>query len=492
MLPCALGALTYITNVCLSSGCFPDCLKLSVVSPLLKKVGLDIDCASSYRPITNTSFFAKLLERVVARQLTRYIEGHSLLSVCQSAYRPGHSTETAIVRVCDFVRANFARKRGVACLLLDQSSAFDLISHYKLSAKLSSRHHITGTANTFVSSFLSDRRYCVSLSGARSAEQVVVAGVPQGSVLGPLLFNLFVDDLYDVISEHGCQPSAYADDTQLLTDFDLCDPNSINLTTARLQRCVEDGVLPWMVSNNLLLNVDKSELIIFCPTGSTAGDVSLSINGDVIHSRDCVKLLGVTLDTSLSMVKHISQTCSAIYYQVKRLSSCRKYLSADHLEQLAAGLVLQRLDYCNAILVDLPASSLQRLSVALNCTARVVKGLGKHDHVSPALKSLHWLPVHFRILFKVNLLVFKALAGLAPTYITDLITLQPSFRQTRSTGNRRIIAPSHAAGGTSRAAFAYAAPATWNDLPPKIRSIESVSAFKTALKTHFFYAAFNN
>lgn len=178
------------------------------------------------------------------------------------------------------------------------------------------------------------------------------------------------------------------------------------------------------------------------------------------------------------------------YNQLRIISRLKSILSFQDLEKVIHAFITSRLDYCNSLYVGLPQSSLARLQLVQNAAARLLTGTKKHAHISPVLASLHWLPVNFRIQFKILLIVFKALNGQAPSYISELINLQSTPPSLRSSNKILLQVPRSRLKLKGDRAFAVAAPCLWNQLPPDITSASSLSIFKSRLKTHFYSIAF--
>ena len=192
------------------------------------------------------------------------------------------------------------------------------------------------------------------------------------------------------------------------------------------------------------------------------------------------------LDSELSLGPYINQLVSRCFYQLRRIKSCVKSLPADAAKAVINSFVVSRLDYCNSLLAGAPRYQMNRLQAVLNTAARLVCRLRKFDHIQQALRdSLHWLQVPQRIEFKLCLLVFKALHGLAPTYLAEFCTPVSSIdarRKLRSAGRGDLLVPSTVTN-FGRRSFSAAAPAAWNRLPQNIRDLQTVDAFKAALKT---------
>ena len=202
---------------------FPDAFKLAHVTPLLKKSSLDPDILSNFRPVSNLAFLSKLIERVVARRMNEYLSIFDLLPPFQSAYREHHSTEIALLRVFNDLLETVDRGEAALLALLDLSAAFDTVDHHILLRQLREDFKITGTPLAWFESYLTERRQAVRVGGVVSKSRPLIYGVPQGSVLGPLLFTLYSSPIHVVMCNHGVKDHEYADDTQGYIGFRLGD-----------------------------------------------------------------------------------------------------------------------------------------------------------------------------------------------------------------------------------------------------------------------------
>ena len=198
------------------------------------------------------------------------------------------------------------------------------------------------------------------------------------------------------------------------------------------------------------------------------------------------------MDSELSMKHHVNKIASSCFYHIRRLRQIRHHVSREVLKQLVTSLVLSRLDYCNAILASLPASTLMPPQRAQNAAARLVIGLGRRFSITAALRGLHWLPVKHRISFKVATLMHQALRRRCPAYFADLVAFISTDcqRQLRST-TTSAAAIQRTRTQFGRLAFSVCGPDVWNSLPPSVRTVDSNSSFRRALKTHLFQLAFN-
>uniref|UniRef100_A0A8C1ETF6 Reverse transcriptase domain-containing protein n=1 Tax=Cyprinus carpio carpio TaxID=630221 RepID=A0A8C1ETF6_CYPCA len=478
LLPVAEKPLLNIINSSLSLGHVPKPFKLAVINEL-----------ANYRPISNLPFMSKILEKVVSAQLCSYLQKNDLYEEFQSGFRPHHSTETALVKITnDFLLAS---DQGCISLLvlLDLSAAFDTIDHDILIDRLQNYTGIQGQALRWFRSYLSDRYHFVYLNGESSHLSPVKYGVPQGSVLGPLLFSKYMLPLGNIIRKYGISFHCYADDTQLYISTRPGETSKLS----KLTECVKN-VKDWMTNNFLLLNSDKTEILLIGPENITQNlvDYNLPLDGCTVTSST-VKDLGVILDSNLSFENHISHVTKTAFFHLRNIAKLRNMLPVRDAEKLVHAFMTSRLDYCNALLGGCSASSINKLQVVQNAAARVLTRSRKYDHITPILQSLHWLPINFRISYKILLLTYKALNGLAPAYLTSLLPRYNPSRSLRSQNAGLLIVPRIAkiskstVGGRS---FSYLSPKLWNNLPNIVWEADTLLQFKSRLKTHLFNLAY--
>jgi hypothetical protein len=480
-----LPAITDIINASLLSGSVPPCFKTAIVRPLLKKSNLDPDDLKNYRPVSNLPFLSKLLKKVVLKQLNQHLSTNKLFNPCQSAYRPDHSTETALLHILDDLLTQTDSGQLSLLTLLDLSAAFDTIDHSILLKRLENTFGITNSALSWFQSYLSERFQQVSVNNTLSDPVLLSCGVPQGSVLGPVLFTLYTSPLSHIIQKHQVKHHFYADDTQLQNS---AIPENISSLLQSTSNCFSD-IQNWMTCNKLQLNADKTEAMLVGTKHKLASvsTDSITLGETSIPFATSVKNLGVTLDSTLSMQNFISKTCQSCFFHLRRIGLIRKFLSTDAAAKLVTSFVLSRLDYCNSLLAGLPASSIQPLQRVQNSAARLVLKKKKSDHVSPLLRSLHWLPVSQRIEYKTDLLCFKCLNSSAPEYLASSVQLYTPSRSLRSSSDTLMLRlPRFKLSSVGSRAFSVSGPTSWNKLPLSIRHASTLSAFKTSLKTHLF------
>ncbi len=475
-----IPALTHIINTSLHTGTFPTAFKQARVSPLLKKPALNPALLENYRPVSLLPFIAKSLERVVFNQLSLFLAQNNILDNNQSGFRSGHSTETALLSVTEALRLARAASKSSVLILLDLSAAFDTVNHQILMSILR-KMGISGTALLWFESYLSDRSFRVSWRGEVSKSQLLATGVPQGSVLGPLLFSIYMSSLGSVIQKHGFSYHCYADDTQLYFSFQPDDPT----VTARIAACLSD-ISSWMMDHHLQLNLAKTELLVFSANPSLHHNFSIQLGSSTITPSRTARNLGVVIDDQLSFTDHIATTARSCRFALYNIRKIRPFLSEQAAQLLVQALVLSRLDYCNALLAGLPACTIKPLQLIQNAAARVVFNEPKKAHVTPLFIRLHWLPIAARIKFKVLMFAYKTTTGTAPIYLNLLVQTYAPSRSLRSASERRLVVPSQRGTKSLSRTFSWTVPSWWNDLPISIRTAESLAIFKKHLKTHLF------
>ena len=481
-----LPIIVKIINLSLLSAIVPEEFKKAVVTPILKKLGLDPNILSNYRPVSGLSFLSKLLEKIVSIRLHAHKHQHNLIEKFQSAYRKGHSTESAVTRVHNDILRSIDNGKCVFLVLLDLSAAFDTVSHDILLKRLQSRFGISGSAHEWIASYLNHRSQCVQANSTTSDSVTLKYGVPQGSVLGPDFFSDYTSELSSIIAKFGIKFHCYADDTQLYIEFTPgLDESSV---LARLEQCI-DELRKWMFCNKLKFNECKTEFIIL-GTPSRLKKItttSLQVGSQSVASSPSVRNIGAYFDSSLRMDVQVRNTCKVAWLHLRSISKIKSYLTVDQLKAVMQAYVVSHMDYNNSLLARSPDKLIEKLQLVQNAAARLVTGTRKYDHITPVLQQLHWLPVRQRIAFKILFLTFKVLHGTGPSYLLDLLTRHlPSCALRSSSAPLLLDVPRTRLKTYGDRSFSAFVPVHWNQLPGYIRSLDSISSFKTALKTHLF------
>ena len=374
--------------------------------------------------------------------------------------------------------------------MLDLSVAFDTVDHDILIERLKHRFGITGKALTWIKSYLCERTQFVKIGSKRSNNHKLCCGVPQGSVLGPILYSMYTAPLADVISKHGMNCHFYADDSQIYLSFKPNDPGEPMLSKARVEACIQD-INQWMIANRLILNHEKFKLLILHARHRPPPTLdSVLVGSKTIHVSKSAKNIGTWFDTVMSMDNQISNICKCSFYHLRNIAKISKFISSRHCETLIHAFITSRIDHCNSLLSGLNQNQIKRLQHVQNLTTRLLTGTRKQEHITPVLKELHWLPVTARIRFKILLMTFKCLNLLAPRYLTDLLTAYKPSRSLRSSTKHLLVQPCCNLKTYGERAFSVAAPRLWNALPLNIRNCKTITTFKSALKTHLFKSYF--
>ena len=483
--------ITEMVNLSLCEGIVPDHWKTALVLPLLKKLGLDL-IFKNFRPVSNLPFVAKSAEKAVISQLSTHCATNAPLPENQSSYREHHSTETALLKVQNDILLSMDRQEVTLFVLIDLSAAFDTIDHGILLETLEKDFGVIGDAQKWLASYLSGRKQRILIKNHKSDAFNLGSGVPQGSCLGPVLFLLYAAGLFKIIDKHLPKAHSYADDTQIYLSFRPYPPVSQDVALGIIENCVAD-IRAWMLSNRLLINDTKTEFVII----SSRQQVSkihidkIKVGESTIEPVKMVRNLGAWFDSHMSMNSHIGKVCSKAFRSLYNIRQIRKFLSEETTKILVHAFVTSHLDYCNSLLYGLPQYQYDRLQRVLNAAARVVCLVPKFDHITPVLSRLHWLPVRYRVTFKILLLVYKALHVKAPPYISALLKAKPVGRYNlRSDGQDMLVVPKTMLKTFGDRAFAKAGPSLWNELPVDIRRASSVETFKSQLKTFLFKKAF--
>jgi hypothetical protein len=478
-----------LTNLSFSQGAFPSRLKIAQVTPLLKKPGLDPNLPVNYRPISNLNTIGKLIERLALVRLCPHITSNPNFSSLQSGFRPGHSTETAMLSVCNSLFTSVANRRTSLLCTIDLSAAFDTINHDLLLERLKSDFGLDGTTGSWLKSYLVGRQQFVKVGNSTGQVAQITSGVPQGSVLGPILFTSYMSPICRLIESHGISQHHYADDSTLFIELD-----SAVVPPPQLIHCIEDLSL-WCLHNSMQINPDKTEAMLIGPKAKLQHldqTQPVSLAGTNISLSRSIKILGVTLDPQLSFDAHVSSICQSCNFHLRALRHIRPLLSLDLAKQLACSIVSSRLDYCNSLLSNTSQHNISRLQTVQNNLARIVCNVPPKTSAGPLLKQLHWLPIEQRIAYKIASTTYTVLENGSPEYLHNVLNPYVPTRCLRSASSHLLTAPhtGHLLSAANKAFFS-ASPHIWNRLSPATRSATSLPRFKHLLKTELFLTAFS-
>ena len=476
-----LPFITLMCNASIQEGTLPASQKEAIVIPALKKFGLDTDDMKNYRPISNLSFMSKVVEKLIFEQLSVYL----VKTTYFRSFNPVSAVIIQLSRLYSECSPTFIPLLTVG--MLHCSHSLTSVPHLTRLTTLSCWRDclrllvLSGQAYAWFDSNISGRSQSVRLGGTSSPRAPVRFGIPQGSVLGPILYVLYTADVARIVESFGLKVHLYADDTQIYGSSSV----SRSVELSELLLLVIDRVNDWMSSNRLRLNPDKTEFIWFGTRHQLSNLNPRSIS--VIPSSTSVRDLGVLFDSELTMEGHISKLCQSCFFQLRRLRSIRHSLSRHALLTLVHAFISSRLDFCNSVLYGVSAYLLDRLQSILNAAARLILNVSKYDHISDAMRNeLHWLPIAQRINFKICLLVRNCLAGTGPLYLSEfcnLVSSEAGRRHLRSAARSDLVEPRHRLERYGRRGFSVAGPHLWNLLPPDVRNYETgLDTFKKRLK----------
>ena len=490
LLQTLLPVVTRMINESLTTGVVPADFKESHVVPRLKKPGLDPDVMKHFRPVSNLPFIGKILEKVAVKQLNSYLLENDLHDPFQSAYKQKHSTETALLKVTTDIAQMMDDGDAALLVLLDLSAAFDTIDHHILLNRLQQDFGICNTALAWMCSYLADRKQSVLINESTSSPRNLSVGVPQGSVMGPILFLLYIAPLARLIDRHGILRHGYADDTQLYCRLPMRNATEITAAILRMNACISD-VRCWMIRNKLKINDGKTEALLIGTKKShlilAPMNISVRVGDMDIHPSTTARNLGAIFETDLSFNKHVSHLVKTSYFHLRRIRQIRSFLTKDSCKKAIHACVTSRLDFNNSLLIYCTESNKNRIQVAQNNAARIITGTRGRDHITPVLMDLRWLPVQDRINFKILSIVHKAIYDVnAPVYMKDFIEFYQPSRHLRSSSDILRLTPHNFNTVLLRKSFIVYYFKLWNTLPLFIRQINCHDSFKAALKTFLF------
>ena len=433
-LPALLGPLTDICNHSLQTSTFPSIWKRTLISPVLKTKSPV--SPSDTRPIALLSELSKVLERAVNSQLSAHIESNALLYHSQAAYRSGHSTQTALLRLTDDVRKAVDEYKLTILVLFDLSKAFDSIPHNRLIMKLRDLN-LSNDALKWFHSYLKDRSQAVADGeGGTSSWLKVSCGVPQGSILGSPLFSIYINDLPKVLKHSKC--ILYADDSQIYHHCTLSD------IEAGIQRVSQDAqaTADWATENELKINLAKSKVMIlgsdkYIKNLDLSSLPPISVNGINLEYVSEAKNLGITLSSTLDFVTHSKTVVSKVHRSLFSLNHFRHSLSKQLRVQLVQSLIFPIFDYAAAVYLRVDTTRNKKLQTAQNACIRFVIGNIPFDaHVTPYRLQLGWLSVQRRREHLTGSLAYKIIATSTPDYLFNhFCRLNQDVTQRRSKRN---------------------------------------------------------
>ena len=479
-----LPHLVKLVNLSLSDQSCEGLTEAHVV-PILKSFDLDNEKFKNFRPVSLLSFISKLIERVVHSRINSYLDENDLQTSTQFGYKKHHSCETLLLKLIDDILVAVDRKLGVVLLIVDLSAAFDSVDHQLLFNILEYKYRITGSALSWLKSFLCGRTQRVKIGNSLSDALVITFGVAQGSILGPLLFNLYCAGIDIAFKEAGFQSMGYADDNSGMRVFPAF--SALSTVYSAIPNCLS-LIRKWCSSHFLKLNAEKKTNIAFDDRQFHDGfnfTCSHSDLGNILPISDTVKLLGVHLDSHLNFDYQITRTVASVNLILRNLRLLRNFLTKRAAENLVHSVITNKLDVCNSLYLGINKRNVKKLQIMQNNALRFVLNIYSRDPISVHLRDAHWLTVERRIYFKYLILTWKCLNSKAPVGLSSKLQLESASNMLLDTS---CFFPYSNYG---RRAFSYQAPRVWNSLPLDLRTCPVLKSFKARLK-YFLFDNFSN
>ena len=395
-------------------------------------------------------------------QFTSYLLSRGRLSSKQSGNKQRHSTETSVIQTTDEILKTIDEKKLTAVFLLDLSNAFDSIDHQILFAKLQD----IGASRPVIEWFescLTSRYQFVRINTTLSTKLPVSSGVPQGSILGPLLWNSYVNNLPS--EPENCSSQCYVDDTKVLL---IAKMNKYLLS-----------IQNWCFDNQLLLNPDKTKLVIFGSRQMTAkvSDFRLFLLGKELEPVKALRDLSVTLDSNLTYNEHIVSTVSSCMSRLKQINRAKHIFDKRALIIIINALVFSKLFYCSSVWGNTTQANLDKLQAVQNFACRIVCGAKNFYHITP----LPWPPIRQQLYFRFAVLVFKCMTRCTPEYLKSKL-VRRSAVSTRNTRNSQLLNIPLFRTASGQRTFQYRATSLWNELQPSLKLSPSATVFKRLLR----------
>ena len=464
--PIITTPLTNIINLSKLQSKYPDMMKVAYVAPAFKKE--DRLKKENYRPISILNTFSKVFERYILGQLMPFFD--ETMSQFLSAYRKNFSCQNVLLRLIEQWRQYLDNNKVVGAVLMDLSKAFDCLPHELLIAKLEA-YGLDRQVVKLIYSYLKDRKQTVKIKGFFGVLKTIISGVPQGSILGPILFNIFINDLFLFIE--GRNLHNFADDNTLSDHADSIDELKI-----KLER-LSNTAIDWMDNNYMIANPSKFHAILFKKNRTdTAGEV-LKIKNNHIQSESEVDLLGLTIDNRLSFNSHISSLCKKASNQLNALKRLGSSLNFTQRKALAQAFILANFNYCPTIWHFCSMKDQHKIEKIQQRTLRFIYADFTSTY-SELLNKAESCTLELRRIRFICTEIYKTVNRIGPAYMNSLITPNQSYHSTRRPLNLFIPQVNQTTFGLR--SFRYQGTLLWNSLPEETKTAPNLNTFKKLIK----------
>lgn len=439
--------ITQLINCSLESAEIPIEWKNSVIHPIPKVKGTNK--AEEYRPINTLPELEKILEEVVEKRLTEYLDKNNILSEEQSGFRVNYSCETTLQKTMCEWRNEIDKGNLIGVVFIDFKRAFETIDRQRLIKKLE-MYGVGGSALEWFKCYLSKRTQQVKYGNAISDKIDVNHGVPQGSILGPLLFILYINDIVDIANKHECKCKLFADDKMLYysTKDEKEIVNALNKTL--------EGLGVWLNVNSLKPNVKKTVfMLIRDKRKKNNKNIELLLAGEKIMQCSETKDLGIMLDESLSFYSHTYYIIKKINARINLMYRLSSYISDYTKVLIYKSMIAPYFEYCSTLLVNINEECVNKLQKCQNKAMRIILRVNRYTPIRCMLDALCFLSVRERIKFNVSVFIYKMKNNLLPDYLNRIIVKSDHNYSTRNR-NRLLVQKSRTiAGGKTIDEFGF-------------------------------------
>ena len=466
--------ISHITNMSFQKGIFPKDLKKAKVIPIYKNK--EKSTFSNYRPISLLPAFSKIIERLVYNRLYKYIKANRILDPAQYGFQSKLSTDHAIIELQNRIVDNLSKNRHCIGIFIDLSKAFDTLDHKIMLDKLHA-YGIRGIAHSWFSSYLQNRLQFTNYLSCHSITGTVSCGVPQGSILGPLLFLLYMNDITSTCKE--CKPILFADDTTLL--YQHSDLDSLRQKINNELKLLSD----WFACNKLSLNIEKTQYVLFEKSKGTsaANSDDLMINGKKITYVKNVKFLGIHIDYKMKWDIHISKKCNQISKTLSVITRLKNFLPKWTLITLYNSLILPHLTYGIVAWGNANAYLLKRMFILQKRAIRVISGSRYNSHANPIFKKLNLMNLYDLFQLECCKIYAKFCHKSLPPYITSQIETTSTEHSYETRNNLDILLPLTSTK-IEEQLIQFKVAKAWNSLPNNIKIFkERPTTLKTFCKS---------
>ena len=466
-----LDPLVHVINLSLEQGIFPDEMKIAKIIPLHKSG--DTMNITNYRPVSVLPVFSKIFERLVYNRLISFIEKHDLLYKFQFGFRAKHSANMALITLVDKITTAIDKGDIVIGLFLDLKKAFDTVNHKILLDKLF-HYGVRGVAYNWIADYLNQRKQYVNFQNIASQKSVIKCGVPQGSILGPLLFLLYVNDIANV--SEILLPLIFADDTNLFVQGKTITETSEIMNSEMVK------VVVWLNANRLMLNTEKTHYIIFHSNKKKIkSQNSIRIGNTDIERVESTKFIGVNLDERLTWEKHILMIKSKVAKGIGILCKARKVFPIAILRTLYYSLIYPHLTYCIEVWGNTSKLHLDSLFLMQKKVVRVITSAGYTAHTDPLFANLQLLKLSQIYSFFIMTFVFKFTKGMLPKVFLPFFQRNCEVSSKTTRNSHKLYQPKFKTT-LYKNSFKYQCVIEWNAKIDDIDDKCSVHTFKKRIK----------